>query len=256
MQLDWPILSVLVWLPIAAGALLLLVGERNAAVGRWLALAASVATFAISVLLWREFDPSTASMQFFEQQPWIGAFNAWYTLGVDGISMPLIVLTAFITPLVVIAGWTVIEKRPTQYFAAFLILEGLMIGVFAALDAMLFYVLWEAMLIPMFVIIGVWGGPRRVYATVKFFLYTFLGSVLMLVALIYMYLKGGSYSIADLQALPLTMREQVLIFSAFRRARRSAHRRLGDPGRNHAEDGWLWLPALQPADHAGCRARA
>jgi len=215
MQLDWPILSVLVWLPIAAGVLLLLVGDRNAALGRWLALAASLAAFLVSVLLWREFDTSTASMQFFEQQPWIGAFNAWYTLGVDGISMPLIVLTTFITPLVVIAGWTVIEKRPTQYFAAFLILEGLMIGVFAALDAMLFYVLWEAMLIPMFVIIGVWGGPRRVYATVKFFLYTFLGSVLMLVALIYMYLKGGSYSIADLQALPLTMREQVLIFTAF-----------------------------------------
>ncbi len=215
MQLDWPILSVLVWLPIAAGVLLLLVGERSAAASRWLALAASLATFAISVLLWREFDPATASMQFFEQRPWIGAFNAWYTLGVDGISMPLIVLTAFITPLVVIAGWTVIEKRPAQYFAAFLILEGLMIGVFAALDAMLFYVLWEAMLIPMFVIIGVWGGPRRVYATVKFFLYTFLGSVLMLVALIYMYLKGGSYSIADLQALPLTLREQVLIFTAF-----------------------------------------
>jgi len=129
--------------------------------------------------------------------------------------MPLIVLTTFITPLVVIAGWTVIEKRPTQYLAAFLILEGLMIGVFAALDALLFYVLWEAMLIPMFVIIGVWGGQRRVYATIKFFLYTFLGSVLMLVALVYMYLKGGSYSIADLQALPLTMREQVLIFLAF-----------------------------------------
>jgi len=215
MQLDWPILSVLVWLPVAAGVLLLLVGDRGLSVGRWIALAASLATFAISVLLWREFDPSTASMQFVEQQPWIGAFNAWYTLGVDGISMPLILLTTFITPLVVIAGWTVIEKRPTQYFAAFLILEGLMIGVFAALDAMLFYVLWEAMLIPMFVIIGVWGGPRRVYATVKFFLYTFLGSVLMLVALIYMYLKGGSYSIADLQALPLSMREQVLIFSAF-----------------------------------------
>jgi len=215
MQLDWPILSVLVWLPIAAGVLLLLVGDRNASLGRWIALAASIATFVIGVLLWREFDPTTASMQFFEQQPWIGAFNAWYTLGVDGISMPLIVLTTFITPLVVIAGWTVIEKRPTQYLAAFLILEGLMIGVFAALDALLFYVLWEAMLIPMFVIIGVWGGQRRVYATIKFFLYTFLGSVLMLVALVYMYLKGGSYSIADLQALPLTMREQVLIFLAF-----------------------------------------
>jgi NADH-quinone oxidoreductase subunit M len=214
MQLDWPILSVLVWLPIAAGVLLLLVGDRNASLGRWIALAASLATFVIGVLLWHEFDPTTASMQFFEQQPWIGAFDAWYTLGVDGISMPLIVLTTFITPLVVIAGWTVIEKRPSQYLAAFLILEGLMIGVFAALDALLFYVLWEAMLIPMFVIIGVWGGQRRVYATVKFFLYTFLGSVLMLVALIYMYLKGGSYSIADLQALPLTMREQVLIFLA------------------------------------------
>jgi NADH-quinone oxidoreductase subunit M len=215
MQLDWPILSVLVWLPIAAGVLLLLVGDRNAAFGRWLALGASLLTLVVSVVLWREFDPTTATMQFVEQQPWIGAFNAWYTLGVDGISMPLIVLTAFITPLVVIAGWTVIEKRPAQYMAAFLILEGLMIGVFAALDAMLFYVLWEAMLIPMFVIIGVWGGPRRVYATVKFFLYTFLGSVLMLVALVYMYLQGGSYAIADLQALPLTLREQVLIFTAF-----------------------------------------
>ncbi len=154
-------------------------------------------------------------MQFVERQPWIGAFNAWYHLGVDGISMPLIVLTTFITPLVVIAGWTVIEKRPAQYLAAFLILEGLMIGVFAALDALLFYVLWEAMLIPMFVIIGVWGGPRRVYATIKFFLYTFLGSVLMLVALIYLYLKGGSYAIADLQAMPLSLREQTLIFLAF-----------------------------------------
>ena len=215
MQLDWPILSVLVWLPIAAGVLLLLAGDRNAALARWLALGASVLTFVVSLLLWRDFDPTSATMQFVEQQPWIGAFNAWYTLGVDGISMPLIVLTAFITPLVVIAGWTVIEKRPAQYMAAFLILEGLMIGVFAALDALLFYVLWEAMLIPMFVIIGVWGGPRRVYATVKFFLYTFLGSVLMLVALIYMYLKGGSYAIADLQAMPLSLREQVLIFTAF-----------------------------------------
>jgi NADH-quinone oxidoreductase subunit M len=215
MQADWPILSLLVWLPTAAGVLLLLVGDRNASAGRWIALATTLVTFAVSVLLWRAFDPTTASMQFVEQQPWIGAFNAWYTLGVDGISMPLIVLTAFVTPLVVIAGWTVIDKRPTQYLASFLMLEGLMIGVFAAMDALLFYVLWEAMLIPMFVIIGVWGGPRRVYATVKFFLYTFLGSVLMLVALIYLYLKGGSYSIADMQALPLGMREQVLIFVAF-----------------------------------------
>src|SRR5512145_712114 len=215
MQADWPILSVLVWLPIAAGVLLLLVGDRNASLARWIALAASLVNFAVSVILWGDFDPSVATMQFVELQPWIGAFNAWYSLGIDGISLPLIVLTAFITPLVVIAGWTVIENRPAQYFAAFLILEGLMIGVFAALDAMLFYVLWEAMLIPMFVIIGVWGGPRRVYATVKFFLYTFLGSVLMLVALVYLYLKGGSYAIADLQAMPLTLREQILVFLAF-----------------------------------------
>ncbi len=215
MPADWPVLSVLVWLPIAAGLVLLVVGDRSPGFGRWLGLAASVITFVASVVLWRDFDRGIAVMQFVERQPWIGAFNAWYHLGVDGISMPLIVLTTFITPLVIIAGWTVIEKRPVQYVASFLILEGLMIGVFAALDAMLFYVLWEAMLIPMFVIIGVWGGPRRVYATIKFFLYTFLGSVLMLVALIYLYLKGGSYSIADLQAMPLSMREQTLVFLAF-----------------------------------------
>ena len=215
MQADLPILSLLVWLPIAAGVLLLALGEQRAGFGRWVGLAASLATFAASVVLWRDFDRGLAAMQFVEREPWIGAFNAWYHLGVDGISMPLIVLTAFITPMVIVIGWTGITKRPLQYFASFLILEGLMIGVFAALDAMLFYVLWEAMLIPMFVIIGVWGGPRRVYATVKFFLYTFLGSVLMLVALVYLYLKGGSYAIADLHALPLTLREQTFVFLAF-----------------------------------------
>jgi NADH-quinone oxidoreductase subunit M len=214
MHADLPLLSVLIWLPILAGVLLLVIGDRSPGFGRWLALGASVATFVASVVLWRDFDRGIAVMQFVERQPWIGAFNAWYHLGVDGISMPLIVLTTFITPLVVIAGWSVIEKRPVQYLAAFLILEGLMIGVFAALDALLFYVLWEAMLIPMFVIIGVWGGARRVYATIKFFLYTFLGSVLMLVALIYLYVKGGSYAIADLQAMPLTLREQTLVFMA------------------------------------------
>ena len=195
---------MLIWLPIAGGVLLLLHRRAQCAArragSRW---RASVATFLVSLPLWRDFDRTTAAMQFVERAPWIGAFNAWYHLGVDGISMPLILLTTFITPLVVIAGWTVIEKRPAQYFAAFLILEGLMVGVFAALDALLFYVFWEAMLIPMFLIIGVWGGPRRVYATLKFFLYTFLGSVFMLVALIYMYLKAGSYEIADFQALPL-----------------------------------------------------
>jgi len=150
-----------------------------------------------------------------QKLPWIPRFEAYYSLGVDGISLPLIVLTAFMTVPVVIAGWTVIEARPAQYFAAFLVMEGLMIGVFSATDALLFYFFWEAMLIPMFLIIGIWGGPRRVYATIKFFLYTFLGSVFMLAALIYMYVKGGSYSIAALQALPLSLIEQRWIFVAF-----------------------------------------
>ena len=192
--------------------------------------------------------------------------------------MPLILLTTFITPLVVIAGWTVIEKKPAQYFAAFLILEGLMIGVFSALDALLFYVFWEAMLIPMFIIIGVWGGPRRVYATIKFFLYTFLGSVFMLVSLIYLYLQtcdAGqcSYAIADFQRLPLgaeradadllrvpgRVRGQGADVAGAHlvagRARRGADRRLGDPGGDHAEDGRLRLPALLAADHAGRQRR-
>src|SRR5262245_33723008 len=174
MQFDWPILSVLIWLPILGGVLMLLVGDRGVALGRWIALLTTAATFGISTLLWTNFDTTTAQMQFVEEREWIALFNSWYSLGVDGIAMPLILLTTFITPLVVIAAWTVIEKKPAQYYASFLILEGLMIGVFAALDALLFYVLWEAMLIPMFIIIGIWGGPRRVYATIKFFLYTFL----------------------------------------------------------------------------------
>ena len=209
------LLSWLVWLPIAAGLLVLLLGDRRIAVGRWVALAATIATFALCLPLWCDFDRGTAALQFVEREAWIGALNAWYYLGVDGISMPLIVLTAFTTPLVVIAAWSNIEKRPAQYFAAFLVMEGLMVGVFAAADALLFYVLWEAMLIPMFLIIGIWGGARRVYATIKFFLYTFLGSVLMLVALVWLYLHGGSYEIADMQQLPIGMTAQVLIFFAF-----------------------------------------
>jgi NADH-quinone oxidoreductase subunit M len=218
---NFGLLSFLVWLPILGGVAVLLMGERRAAMGRWAALGISLVAFAASVPLFCDFDGASALPQFVERMPWITALNADYALGVDGISMPLIVLTTFLTVLVVIAGWTVIERRVTQYFAAFLIMEGLMVGVFAALDALLFYVFWEAMLIPMFIIIGVWGGPRRVYATIKFFLYTFLGSVLMLVALIYMYIQtqailpGGSYAIAALQALPLGMTEQVLIFLAF-----------------------------------------
>jgi NADH-quinone oxidoreductase subunit M len=213
-------LSVLVWLPILGGLLLLALGRSDARgpgmrLDRWLALAVSVLTFLLSVPLWTHFDSSTATMQFVERLPWIRSFHVEYYLGVDGFSMPLILLTTFLTPIVVLAGWESIAKRTAQYFAAFLILEGLMIGVFAALDGLLFYVFWEAMLIPMFIIIGVWGGERRVYATIKFFLYTFLGSVFMLVALIYLYLKSGSYSILDFQNLPLTLTEQTLIFLAF-----------------------------------------
>src|SRR5579863_8391534 len=209
------LLSILIWLPIAAGVLVMLLGDRNIAAGRWVALLGSLVTLVLAVPLWTHFNTSTADLQFPELLPWIPRFQASYGLGVDGISMPLIVLTAFMTVPVVIAGWTVIQARPAQYFAAFLIMEGLMIGVFCATDALLFYFFWEAMLIPMFLIIGIWGGARRVYATIKFFLYTFLGSVFMLAALIYMYVKGGSYSIAGLQALPLTLIEQRWIFVAF-----------------------------------------
>jgi NADH-quinone oxidoreductase subunit M len=209
------LLSALVWLPIAAGVLVLLLGDRRIATGRWVALIGSLATLVLCLPLIKGFDGSTAAFQFVEKLPWIPAFQAYYHLGVDGIAAPLVLLTAFMTVPVVIAAWTVIGTRPSQYFAAFLIMEGLMIGVFSAMDALLFYFFWEAMLIPMFLIIGIWGGPRRVYATIKFFLYTFLGSVFMLVALIYMYLKAGDYSIASFQGLPLTLNEQRWIFIAF-----------------------------------------
>ena len=188
MMLNDHLLSLLIWLPIAGGFAVLGLGERAAA-ARWVSLAVSAAALLLSIPLWAGFKTGTAAMQFVERAPWIPAIHSDFHIGVDGISMPLILLTTFTTVLIVIAGWVSIEKRVAQYFAAFLILEGLMIGVFAALDGVLFYVFWEAMLLPMFIIIGVWGGPRRVYATIKFFLYTFLGSLLMLVALIYMYLQ-------------------------------------------------------------------
>jgi NADH-quinone oxidoreductase subunit M len=209
------LLSILIWLPILAGVVVLALGERRIRAGRWVALIAALATLVLSVPLCAGFDTGTAALQFTERLAWIPRFHADYALGVDGISLPLIVLTAFMTVPVVIAGWSVIEARPAQYYAAFLIMEGLMIGVFSASDALLFYFFWEAMLIPMFLIIGIWGGPRRVYATLKFFLYTFLGSVFMLAALIYMYVKAGDYSIASFQALPLTLIEQRWIFVAF-----------------------------------------
>ncbi|HMA12838.1 MAG TPA: NADH-quinone oxidoreductase subunit M [Steroidobacteraceae bacterium] len=209
------LLSLLIWLPIVGGILVMALGDKRLAAARWLALATSLVTLLLCVPLCQGFDGSTAAFQFQQNLPWIPAFNARYSLGVDGIALPLIILTAFITVPVIIAAWTSVTKRVAQYYAAFLIMEGLMIGVFSAMDALLFYFFWEAMLIPMFLIIGIWGGPRRIYATIKFFLYTFLGSVFMLVALIYMYLKTQDYSIAALQGLPLTLVEQRWIFLAF-----------------------------------------
>jgi NADH-quinone oxidoreductase subunit M len=211
----------LVWLPIIGGAALLAIGDsgdaRSSQAGlmRIAALGVTLVTFVLSVGLYIAFDNAETGMQFVERVVWVDSLNVYYYLGVDGLSAPLILLTTFITPLVVIAGWDSIKNRPAQYFSAFLILEGLMIGVFAALDGLLFYVFWEAMLIPMFLIIGIWGGERRVYATLKFFLYTFLGSVLMLVAFIYLYLQTGSFDLLGFMNEPLSLQVQKYIFIAF-----------------------------------------
>jgi NADH-quinone oxidoreductase subunit M len=210
-----PLLSLLVWLPIVGGALCLALGDARAQAARWTALVFALATLLVTVPLFTAFDFGSAGMQFVEHHAWIPAYDIQYNLGADGISVALIGLTTLTTVLVLVGAWTPIQKRVNQYVAAMLMLEGVMIGVFAAMDAMLFYVFFEAMLIPMFILIGVWGGPRRVYASLKFFLYTFLGSVFMLVGLIYLYLKGGSWQIADMAALPLGMREQVWLFFAF-----------------------------------------
>ena len=215
---SWPLLTLVIWLPIIGGLAVIAIGDKHGA--RPAALIVAVATFVISLPLYTAFDPTTADMQFAENMPWIESFNIFYYLGVDGISMPLILLNTFTTVLVVIAGWDVIKDRVAQYMAAFLIMSGLVNGVFAAQDAMLFYVFFEAMLIPMFIVIGVWGGPNRVYATVKFFLYTFLGSVFMLISLIYMYNEGlaggdGSFWLQDLYRLELTLTEQIFIFLSF-----------------------------------------
>jgi len=210
-----PLLSLLIWLPILGGALTLMFGNGRPQAARWLALATALAALALSVPLFTGFDYSATGMQFTEAKAWIPAYDIRYALGADGISVALIGLTTLTTMLVLIGAWGSVDNRVSQYVAAFLFLEGLMIGVFAALDAMLFYVFFEGMLIPMFIIIGVWGGPRRVYASIKFFLYTFLGSVFMLVGLIYLYLKGGSWQLADMAALPLTMQEQAWLFFAF-----------------------------------------
>ena len=211
------LLSLLIWLPILGGVLVIGTGgDQRAALARKLSLGISITVLLLSVPLYTRFDTTTAAMQFTEHSDWIRAFNVYYSLGVDGISMPLILLTTLLTVVVIIAGWKVISERVAQYMAAFLIMEGLMIGVFASLDAVLFYVFWEAMLIPMFLIIGIWGGPNRIYATIKFFLYTLLGSLLMLVALLYLYnISGGSFSILDYHELKLALAPQIWIFLAF-----------------------------------------
>ena len=211
-----PVLSAAIWVPIAFGAFLLAFGnDRNAPVVRAIALIGALIGFVVTIPLFSGFDNGSAEIQFVEQQPWIELLGASYLLGVDGISVWFVLLTSFITVIVVIAGWEVIETRVHQYMAAFLILSGLMVGVFSALDGLLFYVFFEATLIPMYIIIGVWGGPNRVYAAFKFFLYTLLGSLLTLVALVYLYLMSGSFSILEWHALPLTLKEQTLIFVAF-----------------------------------------
>ncbi len=213
---DLPLLSLVIWLPIIGGAAVLMAARNgNDNVVRWLALAISLATFVASIPLFAAFDLNTYEMQFVEKLSWIPRFSIFYHLGVDGISMPLILLTSFMTVLVIIAGWEVIQLKVAQYMAAFLVMEGLMNGVFASVDAVLFYVFWEGMLIPMFLIIGIWGGANRVYAAIKFFLYTFLGSVLLLVGIIYLYFQADSFSILDFHDLPLGMTAQILLFLGF-----------------------------------------
>jgi NADH-quinone oxidoreductase subunit M len=212
-----PFLSLAIWVPIGAALLVLaLGGDRNAPLQRVIALAGALAGFAVTLPLYAGFDSGSAQMQFVELAPWIRQFNVNYHLGVDGISMLFVILNSFITVLVVIAGWSVIESRVGQYYASFLVLSGVMNGVFAALDGVLFYVFFEATLIPMFIIIGVWGGPNRVYAAVKFFLYTLAGSLLMLVALLYLYGKsGGSFAILDWHRMPLSLTAQTWLFFGF-----------------------------------------
>lgn len=208
------LLSVLIWLPIFGGAATLLFSRRPET-ARWFALAITVVTFLLSLQLLTGFNHATAAMQFVQDRDWVPAYAIRYHLGVDGISTALVLLTTAVSALVFVGAWRSVPERIAQYHAAFLILEGLLIGVFCALDTILFYLFFEGMLIPMFIIIGVWGGPRRVYATMKFFLYTFLGSVFLLIALIYLYFKSGSFQLTDLYALPLTATEQTWVFFAF-----------------------------------------
>jgi NADH-quinone oxidoreductase subunit M len=210
-----PLLSLLIWLPILGGALVVALGDKRPGAARWLSLALALVVFALSIPLFTGFDYAATAMQFVERREWIPVYDIQYHLGVDGISVALILLTTLTTVLVLVGAWTAVDRRVNQYYASVLVLEGLMVGVFSAIDAVLFYVFFEGMLIPMFILIGIWGGPRRVYASIKFFLYTFLGSVFMLVGLVYLYLKAGSWQLPDLYALPLSASEQTWLFFAF-----------------------------------------
>ena len=211
-----PYLSLAIWLPIAFGVLIMALGnDKNAGAVRGASLIAALISFVVTLPLYFGFDTSTAQLQFVEKLPWIEAFGASYGLGVDGLSVWFVILTALITVFVVVAAWEVITEKVAQYMAAFLILSGLMVGVFTATDGLLFYVFFEATLIPMYIIVGVWGGPNRIYAAFKFFLYTLLGSLLTLVAIIYLQFQSGTFEIAAWHKLPLDMTEQILIFLAF-----------------------------------------
>ncbi|GLQ48669.1 NADH-quinone oxidoreductase subunit M [Dyella flava] len=209
------LLSLLIWLPIAGAVPVLLAGSGRPNTARWLSLLMAVLTFVVSLFLIPQYNADAGGMQLAESHLWIASLNVHYALAVDGISVALILLTTFVGILVIIGAWEVIQDKPHQYMAAMLVLEGLMIGVFCATDALLFYVFFEAMLIPMFILIGIWGGPRRVYATLKFFIYTFLGSIFMLIGLIYLYLKAGTFDLHTLATLPLTLTEQSWLFFAF-----------------------------------------
>ena len=211
-----PYLSLAIWLPIAFGVLIMALGnDKNVGAVRGASLIAALISFAVTLPLYFGFDTSIAQLQFVENLPWIEAFGASYGLGVDGLSVWFVILTALITIFVVVAAWEVITEKVAQYMAAFLILSGLMVGVFTATDGLLFYVFFEATLIPMYIIVGVWGGPNRIYAAFKFFLYTLLGSLLTLVAIIYLQFQSGTFEIAAWHKLPLGMTEQILIFVAF-----------------------------------------
>ncbi len=212
---ELPLLSLLIWIPILGGIATLVLGIRHPVRARFIGLITAMLSLALCIPLYLGFDTNTYQLQFVEKLAWIKAYDIYYALGVDGLSLPMVILTTFTTLVVILASWQAIRKNVAQYLATFLIMQGIMVGIFTAVDSMLFYFFWESVLIPMYLCIGMWGGSNRTYASIKFFLYTFLGSLLMLVALLYMRLKCGSFNVLDFYELPLTMLEQILIFIAF-----------------------------------------